>query len=126
MSRKFFSIFEHHKQPLVSKSIFLRRVVKCFCFAFLLLAVSIFMGAAVYHYLEGFSWVDAVMNAVMIMTGLGLTDTLHTNSAKIFTCFYSIITAIVFYMALAVIFAPLIHRFLHEFHLEIGQDGENG
>ena len=126
MSRKFFTIFEHHKQPLVSKNVFLQRVLKCIWVAFLLLAVTIFMGAAVYHYVEGLSWVDAVMNAIMIMTGLGLVDTLHTTVAKIFTCFYAILTAVVFYMVLAIIFAPLIHRFLHEFHLEIGRENENG
>ena len=120
MSRKFFTIFEHHKQPLVSRSVFLKRVAKCFWVAFLLLAVTVSMGAAVYHYVEGFSWVDAAMNAVMIMTGLGLVDTLHTTQAKIFTCFYAILTAIVFYMVLAIIFAPLINRFLHRFHMEIG------
>lgn len=125
MSRKFFTIFEHHKQPLVSKSIFLRRVAKCIWVAFLLLVGSILMGAVVYHYTEGFSWVDAVMNAIMIMTGLGLTDTLHTALAKVFTCFYAIFTAIIFYMILAIIFVPLIHRFLHGFHLEIDRENEN-
>jgi len=125
MSRKFFTIFEHHKQPLVSKDVFVKRVIKCFWVAGLLLAGSIFAGALVYHFVEGFSWVDAVMNAIMIMTGLGLVDTLHSPQAKIFTCFYAIITAIVFYMVLAIIFAPLIHRFLHEFHLEIGREDEN-
>jgi hypothetical protein len=124
MSRKFFTIFEHHKQPLVTRNVFLRRVAKCVCVAFLLLAVSISMGAVVYHCVEGLSWVDALMNAVMIMTGLGLVSTLHTVSAKIFTTFYAILTAIVFYMVLAIIFAPLIHRFLHEFHLEIGRENE--
>lgn len=126
MSRKFFTIFEHHKQPLVSKSIFLKRVAKCVWVASLLLAGAIFMGAAVYHYVEGLSWVEAVLNSIMIMTGLGLVDTLHTNIAKVFTCFYAIFTAIVFYLILAIIFAPLIHRFLHEFHLEIGRADEKG
>ena len=125
MSRKFFAIFEHHKQPMVSKSVFLQRVVKCAWIALLLLAGSISMGAAAYHYTEGFSWLDALMNAVMIMTGLGLVDALHSSAAKVFTCFYAILTAIVFYMALAIIFAPLIHRFLHRFHLEIGRKDEN-
>jgi hypothetical protein len=125
MSRKFFAAFEHHKQPLVSKKVFLKRVIKCTAVALLLLAGSILMGAVVYHYVEGFAWVDAAMNAVMIMTGLGLVDTLHANSVKIFTCFYALFTAIVFYMALAIIFAPLIHRFLHRFHLEIGQKDDN-
>lgn len=126
MSRKFFTIFEHHKEPLVSKSVFLRRVFKCGGVAFLLLAVTISMGVAVYHYVEKLSWINSFMNSIMVMTGLGLVDTLQTNTAKVFTCFYAIITAIVFYMVLAIIFAPLIHRFLHEFHLEIGREGENG
>jgi len=126
MSRKFFGIFEHHTEPLVSRKAFLRRVAKCAGIAFLLLVGSIFIGAAVYHYAESLSWLESVLNAVMIMTGLGLVDTLHSTQAKIFTCFYAILTAIVFYMVLAIIFAPIIHRFLHRFHLEIGQKRENG
>ena len=125
MSRKFFTIFEHHKQPLVAQDVFLQRVGKCIWVALLLLVGTIFMGACVYHFVEGFSWVDAVLNAVMIMTGLGLVDTVHTTIGKLFTTFYAVITAIVFYMVLAIIFAPLIHRFLHEFHLELGRQGEN-
>ena len=125
MSRKLFMAFEHHQEPVVSRQIFLQRVFECFCLAFLLLAVSIFAGAAVYHFTEGLSWLESTMNAVMIMTGLGLVDTLHSTASKVFTCFYSIVTAIVFYMVLAIIFAPLIHRFLHKFHLEIGQKNEN-
>jgi len=121
MSRKFYGLFEHHQQPLATKKVFLQRVVKCLWVAALLLFVTIFTGAGVYHYVEGFSWIDAIMNAVMIMTGLGLVDNLHTIPAKIFTCFYAIITALVFYLVLAIIFAPLIHRFLHRFHLELGQ-----
>jgi len=122
MSRKFFTIFENHKQPLASKTVFAKRVGKCAMVALCLLAVTIGVGASVYHYIEGMAWIDAAMNAIMIMTGLGLTDTLHTFQAKIFTCFYAIVTAVVFYIELAIIFAPLIHRFLHQFHLEMGRD----
>ena len=125
MSRKFFSLFEHHQQPLVSKEIFLKRVAKCVWAATLLLTGTIFLGAFVYHYCEGLSWLEAMMNAIMIMTGLGLVDTIHSIPAKIFTCFYAIITALVFYIVLAIIFAPLIHRFLHQFHLEIGRQKES-
>ena len=121
MSRKFFSIFEHHKQQVATKHIFIKRLIKCFWVASIMLTVTILMGALVYHGVERLAWVDSFMNAVMIMTGLGLVDTLHSTAAKIFTIFYAVITAIVFYMVLAIIFAPLIHRFLHEFHLEMEQ-----
>jgi hypothetical protein len=124
MSRKFFTIFEHHRQPLVSHEIFIKRVFRCFSFAILLLTGTVLLGALVYHYAEGLSWIESVMNAVLIMTGLGLADTLHTDFAKIFTTVYALLTAIVFYIILAIIFAPLIHRFLHEFHLEIGRNEE--
>jgi len=124
MSRKFFTLFEHRHQPLVSKDIFLQRVFKCLWIAFLLLTGTIFIGAAMYHFVEGLDWLEAALNAVMIMTGLGLVDTLHTSTAKLFTCFYALLTAVVFYLILAIIFAPLIHRFLHAFHLEIGQKDE--
>ena|ERR1700733_5599107 len=125
MSRKFFTLFEHHQDPIISKEKFVERVARCVWVASMLLAGTILVGAMVYHFMEGFSWVDASMNAIMIMTGLGLTDTLHTTGAKIFTCFYAIITAVVFYAVLAIIFAPLIHRFLHEFHLELGRQKES-
>jgi hypothetical protein len=126
VSRKFFTIFEHHKKPLASKRVFLGRVWACLWVAFWLSAGSIAIGATVYHYLEKFSWVDAVMNSVMIMTGLGLVNTVQTTGAKIFTTLYVIATAIVFYIVLAIIFAPLLHRFLHEFHLDIdrAEDGD--
>ncbi len=125
MSRKFFTIFEHHRQPLISKKMFWQRVTRCFGLALLMLVATIALGAVVYHGVEGFSWVDAVMNAVLVMTGLGLTDTLHTDGGKIFTTVYAVLTAVVFYMVLAIIFAPLIHRFLHEFHMEISrEDGD--
>jgi len=119
MSRKFFTVFEHHRQPLANRKVFLRRLARCAVVAAVFLSVTIYAGAAVYHYVEGLAWVDALLNAVMIMTGLGLVDTLHTTSAKIFTSIYAIVTALVFYGVLAILFAPLIHRFLHNFHLEM-------
>ena len=125
MSRKFFTLFEHHRQPLVSRAVFLRRVARCTAAAAMLLVGAIFIGAAVYHYVEGLPWVDATLNAVMIMTGLGLVDTLHSTGAKLFTCLYAVLTAVVFYIVLAIIFAPLIHRFLHQFHLEIGRQSNS-
>lgn len=118
MSRKIFPIFEHHRQPLVAREVFLRRMGGCLLAAAALLAGTIFLGAAVYRCTEGLSWLDASLNAILIMTGLGLVDNLHTIQAKSFTCFYAVFTAIIFYIVLAIIFAPLIHRFLHEFHLD--------
>ena len=85
MSRKFFTLLEHRRQPLATREVFFKRVARCIWAASLLLFSTIFLGTAVYHFVEKFSWIDAAMNAVMIMTGLGLVDNLHSDTAKIFT-----------------------------------------
>ena len=112
-------MFEHYRQPLISRIIFLKRVFICLIISVIVLSVTIFIGAAVYRYLEGYSWTDAVLNSVMIMTGVGTIGDLHRNAVKIFTSFYSLLSTIIFFLVLGFLFSPLLHRFLHRFHLEI-------
>lgn len=125
MSRRAFGVFEHHLDPVISPARFMQRMIKCGLFSASLLVGTISLGTMVYHWTEGQDWLEAALNAVLIMTGLGLEDNLHSVAAKLFTCFYAPLTAVVFYMILAIIFAPLIHRFLHEFHLESGSKGNS-
>jgi len=125
MARRGFFIFEHHQDPIASHDVFMQRIGKCLWLAIGLLLGAIFIGAAVYHFTEGLDWLEATLNAVLVMTGLGLEDTLHTAAAKLFTCFYALFAAVVFYAVLGIIFAPLIHRFLHQFHLELERKSED-
>ena len=113
---------EHYQEHLVSKVVLMQRIFRCSLLAGALLLITICTGALVYHLTEGLAWVDAFLNAVMMMTGLGLTITLTTASAKIFTSFYAVISTIVFFGVLGILFAPLIHRFLHRFHLDLDKD----
>ena len=83
------------------------------------LSVMSMIGASVYHYVEKVSWVEAFLNAVLVMTGLGLTVTLQTTAGKIFTTFYAILSAIVFFAVIGILFAPIIHRLFHHFHLDV-------
>lgn len=71
-----------------------------------------------YHYYESMSWVDAYVNAAMILSGMGPVNPLQTDAGKIFAGSYALFSGIVFLVVIAVIFAPVIHRFLHKFHLE--------
>jgi hypothetical protein len=112
-------MYEHYHQPLISRSAFIVRVIKCSIISLFLLAVTIFIGAATYHYSEGYSWVDATLNAVSIMTGLGIVGNLQNPPAKVFTSFYAIFSTIAFFLVLGFLFSPLIHRFMHRFHLDI-------
>ncbi|MBF0569849.1 MAG: hypothetical protein HQL18_03645 [Candidatus Omnitrophica bacterium] len=112
-------MFEHRHQPLLAQGKFIQRMCICALISVGMLAVTVFIGAVAYHSLEHLSWVDAFLNAVLVMTGLGLTVTLQSAAAKVFTSFYAILSAIVFFSVLAILFAPLIHRAFHRFHLDL-------
>jgi putative effector of murein hydrolase len=116
-------MFEHRHQPLVSQKKFMLRILGCVLVAAALFVVTILIGATSYHCLEQLFWTDSILNAVLVMTGIGLTVTLQTTVAKILTSFYAILSAIVFFSILAILISPLFHRFLHKFHLDL--EGKN-
>jgi sterol desaturase/sphingolipid hydroxylase (fatty acid hydroxylase superfamily) len=115
VARRF--IFEHRTQPVLPYRLFVKRMFNSAFLALILLGVTITIGATGYHGLEGQAWIDAVLNAVMIMSGLGLQGSLQTSAGKIFTTFFAVFSAFVFYSALAILFSPPLHRLLHHFHL---------
>jgi hypothetical protein len=71
-----------------------------------------------YHYFENLSWIDAFANAAMILSGMGPLTTLQTESGKLFAGCYALFSGLAFIVIIGVVFAPVVHRFLHKFHLE--------
>ena len=71
-----------------------------------------------YHLLEGLSWLDAFLNAAMILGGMGPVSELKTSGGKLFAGCYALYSGIVFLLSVGVVLVPLLHRFLHHFHLE--------
>lgn len=116
MPRRF--LFEHKKQPLLPYELFLKRMLNSVYLSVSILVVTIGTGAVAFHSLEKQAWMDAFLNAVTIMSGLGLQGELHTAPGKLFTIVFALLSAFVFYSALAILFTPLLHRFLHHFHLD--------
>ncbi len=112
-------MFEHRKQPLLSPSEFLFRQLIYLLIAFLIIAVSLFLGMLGYHVLENLTWIDSLVNAAMLLGGMGPVNELHTYGGKLFASFYALYSGIIFLVVVGVIFAPLYHRFLHRFHLEM-------
>jgi hypothetical protein len=112
-------MFEHHKQPLLSPREFLIRQLIYLLVAFAIIAGSLFLGMLGYHLLETLPWIDSLVNAAMILGGMGPVAELHTFGGKLFASFYALYSGIIFLVVVAVIFAPLYHRFLHRFHLEM-------
>jgi len=89
-----------------------------------LVFVALSIGAVGYHITAGLGWLDAYLNASMILTGMGPLAPLETPAAKLFAIFYSIFSGVAFLSMVAVLLGPLAQRFLHRFHLELYEDDE--
>lgn len=112
-------MFEHRKQPLISRKAFMTRLVKCACLGFGLLAISLYVGMAGYHHIEGLDWIDSYVEAAMILSGMGPVATLHTNLGKFFAGTFALYSGLTFVLTIGVFVAPIVHRFFHKFHLDL-------
>jgi hypothetical protein len=110
-------MFEHHRQPLLPRAVFLRRLVRHGGIALAVIGGSLLLGVLGYRFIGGLGWVDAIENAAMILGGMGPTSPLTTNAAKLFAAFYALFSGIVFLVGVGVLLAPVLHRFMHRFHL---------
>jgi hypothetical protein len=111
-------MFEHHKLPLLTPREFIKRQLTYLLVAFAIIGGSLALGMVGYHFLENLTWIDALVNASMILGGMGPVNALHTNGGKLFASFYALYSGIIFLISVGIILAPLYHRFLHRFHLE--------
>jgi hypothetical protein len=114
-------MYEHRAAPLVPRTVFLTRLARHGGVAVGLVSVSLAVGILGYHGLEGLPWIDALLNAAMILGGMGPVNPIHTAAGKIFASFYALYSGLVVLVVAGVLFAPLLHRFLHRFHLELAE-----
>jgi hypothetical protein len=117
-------MFEHRHKPLIPRALFVKRVFKFFLLASALIFISLFIGVLGYHIFEGLNWLDSLLNASMILGGMGPVNPVQTNAGKLFASFYALFSGLVLLVAVGVIFAPIFHRFLHKFHLDVEEDSE--
>src|SRR5512135_2440996 len=108
---------ERRHQPLAPRKVFVQRVLLYLGFSFSIIACSLGIGILGYHLTEHLSWLDSLLNASMLLGGMGPVDPLHTDAGKLFASFYALFSGMVFLVAVGVVFAPIVHRFLHSFHV---------
>src|ERR1017187_10327793 len=111
-------MFEHHTKPLLPRKVFYRRLAHHATLGVVVITGSLGIGMIGYHVFEKLPWVDAFLNAAMILSGMGPVATLQTDAGKIFAGCYALFRRLTLVAILGIIFAPVIHRFLHKFHLE--------
>jgi hypothetical protein len=113
---------EHKGQPLLGRRAFARRLAASFGAASALIAASLAAGMAGYHFLEGLEWIDAFVNAAMILSGMGPLDPPKTWGGKLFAGCYALYSGLAVILAAGILFTPVVHRMLHRFHLEVGKE----
>jgi hypothetical protein len=111
-------MFESRKKPLLPRPAFYARVAWSLALAFALVLMSLGIGMAGYHFFEKLSWLDAFLNAAMILSGMGPVAAIQTTGGKLFAGCYALFSGLALITTVAVVFAPLFHRFLHKFHLD--------
>jgi hypothetical protein len=111
-------MFEHRKQPILTRKQFARRVARHFVLTQIAAALALFLGMLGYHELDGLSWIDSLVNASMILGGMGPVDPLRNNAAKIFASFYALFSGLFFIAILGMLLAPFAHRLMHRLHFD--------
>lgn len=106
-------MFEHYSKPLTSRLFFLRRVFYFGFFSALVLFGSLSIGIVGYHYYGNLDWEDSLLNASMILTGMGPVNQMTTSPGKLFASFYALFSGIAFLTTQGILLAPIVHRFLH-------------
>jgi hypothetical protein len=113
-------MFEQRKQQLASMAVFYQRVLKHIFIAVLVMIICLCIGIIGYHYSANISWLDAVHNASMILSGMGPVVEIKTVPGKWFSSVYALFSGVVFITNIGIILAPALHRMFHRLHL--GED----
>ena len=117
--------FENKGAPVATKEQYRNRLMKYFVIGVGLLAFSLLIGTVGYYYFgqqnlkcDKPSWIDAFLCASMILTGMGPIGSIESDGGKIFSALYAIYSGVTFLSVMAIVFAPIVHRFLHLMHAD--------
>jgi len=111
-------MLEKKHQKIVPVTTFIRGMVMYFGIVILLMLGVLFMGITGYHFLAHLSWLDSLLNASMILGGMGPVNALTNTSAKVFASAYALFSGLAFIVIMGIFFAPIMHRMLHTFHMD--------
>ncbi|HLQ36256.1 MAG TPA: hypothetical protein VK348_00545 [Planctomycetota bacterium] len=111
-------MYERRKDRLVPFPIFLKRVAGSSALAAIVMLVSLAIGVLGYHGLAGLAWIDSLLNAAMILGGMGPVDHLDGVGAKVFAAAYALYGGLVLIAAMGIALSPVLHRVLHQFHVD--------
>ena len=119
-------MFEHRSKKVLPLNQFLMRQLWFAVYTAILLGFCLTLGTVGYHVFSKLQWLDAMLNASMILTGMGPLDHPPTSAAKWFASLYAIFSGVAFPSLVAVFLAPLFHRLMHKLHVTHGSSSSHG
>jgi len=111
-------MFERRHERLAPIGVFIRRMLSSLGIALGMIGGALSIGISGYHWIAGFKWIDSLLEASMILAGMGPVNTLPSDGAKLFASIYALFSGLVFIGIMGIVLTPLAHRMLHKFHLE--------
>jgi hypothetical protein len=111
-------MFEHRRHGLLPWPDFLRRAGRHLVWGLVIVTAAVGVGTAGYRATAGLPWIDAFLNASMILGGMGPVDRMDSTAAKLFAAFYALFSGLVFIGVMAIVLAPWAHRLMHVVHLD--------
>ena len=114
--------FETKNQPILPRPAFALRVGRYFLASLALILGSLFLGMLGYHFLEDLPWIDAFVNASMILAGMGPVAPIQSWCGKLFAGCYALYSGLLVILASGLLLAPFVHRLLHQFQLDSDKD----
>ncbi len=119
-------MYEHKTQQLATKKKYRQRIWNNFLISVVVMTMSLFLGVIGYKLtVPEFDWYDALLNASMILSGMGpviASNVVLTPSAKIFASLYALFSGVTFLTSFSLLMAPVVHRFFHKMHIEVDEE----
>lgn len=110
--------FERRNQKLAPLPVFAKRLLGAVVLACCVVGVVLLIGMSGYHWLADLGWVDSLLEASMILAGMGPVSPLKSNGAKLFASGYALFSGLVFIGIIGIVLSPVVHRVMHKFHVE--------
>jgi len=111
-------MYEHKRQKLIPIHRFIWRLVISFAISVAIVIFALTVGILGYHFIADLSWLDALLNATIILTGMGPVAQMNTQAAKLFASGYALFSGVVFLSAMGIVLSPIFHRIMHMVHLD--------
>jgi len=118
-------MFMQTVRPLPPRHVYVRRQINTLTIGLLLVAVSLLIGMAGFHFIEHMAWIDAFLNASMLLGGMGPVAEMKSSVGKLFSGVYALYSGLVLLIAASIIFSPAFHRILHVFHISDLEDNQS-